>query len=266
MPAVPPDTAGTAGAGTPAPDLRTPAIDTTTPIVVLPHDTTARIPAAVIFADYQPNARFTLAQGDSARLVSTVVNRRRQRLTRADVRYTSTDPARVVRRGKWLVALAVGGPVTVTATSGAARSAVHVDVVPPRGSVRDSVAPRAPLAAPADAEVRAAVDELLAALRARDAGVLARLLTERAGDGSPTSDFLDWLRDARGFAVERPATGRVGGDGAVRSVAVRAQLRYSHRTVIRSYGSVDAVFNIGLRHTPDGWRIATVQLARRAVP
>jgi len=239
-----------------------PAADTAQ---VVARDTTALIPVSLIINGRARNEPITLTQGDSVRLAANVLNARRQRIQRASVAWQSSDPARIVFRRPWAVAVGAGGPVTVTATSGRLRNAVQISVAS-RAPVVAQAPVAAVVAAPTDAEVRAAVDEFVATLRARNFDELARRMGERAGDGSPTREFFDWVRGTRGFGVERPTTGRVGGDGPVRSVALRAQLRYTRGGLIRTAGWADAVFNIALRHGPNGWRGGSVQLARRVTP
>jgi hypothetical protein len=247
---------------TPPPRVRTTAADTAQ---VVARDTTALIPVSLIINGRARNEPITLPQGDSVRLAANVLNARRQRIQRASVAWQSSDPARIVFRRPWAVAVGAGGPVTVTATSGRLRNAVQISVAQ-RAPVVAQAPVAAVVAAPTDAEVRAAVDEFVATLRARNFDELARRMGERAGDGSPTREFFDWVRGTRGFGVERPTTGRVGGDGPVRSVALRAQLRYTRGGLIRTAGWADAVFNIALRHGPNGWRGGNVQLARRVTP
>jgi hypothetical protein len=255
------DTATAAAVATAPAEGAAAPIDTTGPIVVTARDTTARIPAQLIITGVPADAPLTLAQGDSVRLVSTVVNARRQRLPRATVTYTSSDPSRAVRRGsQYLVALAPGGPVTVTAASGRLRSAVQV-VVTPRRAAADAA-----LAAPTEADARAAFDELAAVLRGRNADAIVRRLGETAADGSPTRAFAEWVRGARGFAVEQAAYGRPGGDGGTRSVAVSARLRYTRGGLIKTAGFANAEFHLGLRHTAAGWRPYSFRLARAVAP
>jgi hypothetical protein len=229
----------------------------------------ARVAASVVIVGQRSNARLTLAQGDSMLLVSRVFNAAGARLRQADVQWSSSDAARAVRRNGWLVALAAGGPpVTVTATSGRASNSVQVAVTPrgPGSNTASGGQPSATIPPPTDAEVRAAADEFLAALRARNFDELSRRLTARAGDGTPTSEFLDWVRSARNFGVREGRPGGVGGDGSVRSFAIGVELRHARGGLFRSSGYADAVFNIGLRHGAGGWRASSVQLARRVAP
>ncbi len=220
------------------------------------------MPAAVVITDAPRGGQFTLVQGDSARLVSRVFNARRQRLTQAVVQWTSSDPARVVRRNGWAVALAPGGPVTFTAVSGPARSTVQVLVTPRAGGGTPAAAAPAALPPPSDAEVRAAADELAGALRNRQVDALARRLTERAADGTPTADFLALVRSAREFNARPGAPGRVGGDGPRRSFALSVQLEQS-RGGFNDRRYATAVFYIALRRDGNAWRADGAQLARR---
>jgi hypothetical protein len=209
---------------------------------------------------------YQLAQGDSVRLVSTVVNNRKERLPKAKVQYTSSDPTRAVRRSsQYLYGLATGGPVTITATSGRAVRTIQVLVTPPRATAAPTAAPQqVPVApAPTAADARAGFDQIAAVLLSRNVDNIVRRLGPTAADGTPTREFAEWVRDAREFDVGRPSLGDAGGEGDTRSVGASVRLRHQ-RGGLKGTGYALAQFNIGLRYVNGrGWVPYTFQLAKR---
>jgi hypothetical protein len=132
------------------------------------------------------------------------------------------------------------------------------------------IAPRAQAVAaverPGEAQVRAAIDELVAALRARDMSTLERRLAPRAADGSDAREFLEWVRKARGFRPGLPAAGAVAQDGATARVAVRVPLQWRGSGLLGGGSSRDVTFYVALRHGDGGWRGGEVTLAERVKP
>jgi hypothetical protein len=215
---------------------------------------------------FAPGQSITLYAGDSTRMVSQVVNSAGKRLEKATVTWSSSDPSRAAHRRPYAYGVAPGGPVTITARSGAGgrlAASVRVTVLARPDTARQRPSAAASLPEPTREEIRAAFDDVIAALRGQNPDEIVRRLGPTAADGSSTREFAEWVRGLKGFGVVSPTPGRPGADGERRSVGVSAQLRYTRGGLIKSVGYANAVFNIGLRHTPEGWRPYTFQLARR---
>jgi serine/threonine-protein kinase len=219
-----------------------------------------RVATTLLVVGAPPGGRAALLVGDSLRLRARVNDARGARMVEAVVQWASSDPARVAFRGGWAVALAPGGPVEVTATSGALRRTVQVEAAPRPAAV--AAAPAGPAAGPSEAEVQQAVQGFVAALRARDADALGR----RLDDGAAGREFLAWMRTAKRFGVDAPAAGAVSTAGGVPRVAVRVPIRYDRGGLIRGVARRDATFYLTLARDGGEWHAGRATLAERFTP
>lgn len=228
-------------------------------------------PATVHVAGAAANGSLRLPLGDSLPLGAVVRDAQGAVLPGVDVAWRSEDARRVGLRDGWAFGLAPGGPVVVAASAGAARAAVRVTVVP-RGGRTDGAARATPTrrgaARPSDDEVGAAMQQLVAAITARDIGGLSSRLAPRAADGTPSRNFLVWLRDARGVALAAPPTrGALVTQGGQSRVAVRVPLRWRPAVGPLSWSARrDAIFWLAFAYDGDRWRGSGATLVGRFPP
>jgi len=208
--------------------------------------------------------------GDSLRLRARLVDAHGVPTT-AVVVWSSSDSARLQVRGGAVGrvrALAVGGPVTLTARAGALRRDVRIEVVAPpvANAPPDSAAP-APTAgahlvaaaAAADSALHAARAALVAQLERRSLDTLARHLV--AGEGASVPDFLRWLADADRFAVAsvvEEGAPSVGPDRA--TCEVRVWMTWRSGLFNRSRHREAARFRLVLTARHGAWTVEEIRL------
>jgi hypothetical protein len=119
---------------------------------------------------------------------------------------------------------------------------------------------------PSEAQVRAVVDEFVAALRRRDVDALEQRLAATAGDGSAARELRGV--GAQGARPPRRGAGRRrrAARGATARVAVRVPLQWKSGGMLGSGRSKDVVFYVGLRHGDGAWQPGEVVLAARFAP
>jgi hypothetical protein len=231
-------------------------------------------PAELVVSGAAARGRLTLVEGDSVRLRARVTDDRGLRVPDAVVRWSSTDPTRVlVRGGGWAVAQAAGS-AQLDATSGTLARAVRVTVTPRPAAVAPMAAAAAAgaaasgaAAAPTEADARAAADELVGLLRGRNADELTRRLAAEAADGSPVAEFVGWLRAARGLAAGAPAVGTPSTAGRGRArVAVRVPLSWRGGGLFKGTVRRDATFWLSLVADGGAWRGDDLVLQSRFPP
>ncbi len=223
-------------------------------------------PAALLVVGAPTRGTLALPVGDSARLRARVNDARGTRLVAATVQWASADPARVALRNGWVVALAPGGPVAVTATSGELSRVVRV-VVAPRSGAAVAAAPARPITRPTSAELRTEVQRFVASLDARDVAEVSRRLAARAVDGSASHDFVSWLEGTRGLSADAPAIGEASDEGARARVAFRVPLRWrGGGGSLGDQGRKDVTFWMTLSHDDQGWHGGEVLLGNKVAP
>lgn len=265
-------TAAAAPGGSAAPDSvasPTPPDDATAPLATAPAaaDTAAPPgqPVTLFITGGPSRGTLTVPSGDSVRLRARVNDARGTRLVGAPVRWASSDPARIAFRNGWAIALAPGGPVAVTARSGALARSVRF-VVAPRGAVVVRMTPSG-VVRPTPAELRAAVQRFVAALDDRNVGEVARRLAPRAVDGSPSREFVSWLEGAQGLSADAPALGEASDEGSRARVAFRVPLRWrGGGGSLGNRGRKDVTFWMTLAHDEQGWHGGEVLLGGRVAP
>ena len=242
------DTAGTAASDTAASDPSAPP----------------GAPAALLVVGGPSRGTLTLPSGDSVRLRARVNDARGTRLVGATVQWASSDPAHIAFRNGWAVALAPGGPVAVTATSGALARSVRL-VVAPRPSI--TATSRSGVARPTPAELRAEVQRFVAALDNHDYAEVSRRLAPRAVDGSSAREFVGWLAGTDGLAADAPALGDASDEGSRARVAFRVPLRWrGGGGSLGDRGRTDVTFWMTLAHDDQGWHGGEVLLGGRVAP
>ena len=201
--------------------------------------------------------------GDSVRLRARVNDARGTRLVNATVQWASSDPTHVAFRNGWAVGIAPGGPVAVTATSGALVRAVRLSVTPRAGASAARVA----IARPTVGELRAEVQRFVASLEAHDVAEVSRRLASRAVDGSPSREFVTWLDGTQGLTAGAPALGEASDEGARARVAFRVPLRWrAGGGALGEQGRKDMTFWMTLAHDDQGWHGGEVLLGNRIAP
>ncbi|GJG85267.1 hypothetical protein tb265_04480 [Gemmatimonadetes bacterium T265] len=222
-------------------------------------------PTALLIVGAPPHGTLTLPVGDSVRLRARVNDARGTRLVDATVRWTSADPARVAFRNGWAVAVAPGGPVAVTASSGELARSVRLVVgpllpAPPHTTVSS-------FARPTSAELRAEVQRFVAALDAHDLDAVARRLAPRAVDGSSAREFVTWLEGTQGLSADAAALGEASDEGSRARVAFRVPLRWrGGGGSLGDRGRKDVTFWMTLTHDEQGWHGGEVLLGGRVAP
>ncbi|HEY0777422.1 MAG TPA: hypothetical protein VGD56_05590, partial [Gemmatirosa sp.] len=191
--------------------------------------------------------------------------RARNATRRRDRAVDVSDPARVALRNGWAVGLASGGPVTVTAASGALARAVHL-VVAPR-AVATAAAVSHAFARPTPAELRTEVQRFVASLEAHDVSDVSHRLAARAVDGSASHDFVTWLEGTKGLTADAPALGEASDEGSRARVAFRVPLRWrSGGGSLGEQGHKDVTFWMTLAHDDQGWHGGEVLLGGKVAP
>ncbi len=224
-------------------------------------------PAALIVTGAPARGTLTVAAGDSVRLRARVNDARGTRLVNAVVQWASSDPSRVAFRNGYAVAVAPGGAVDVTATSGALSHAVHVAVGPRAAVAVSAPAAGRPVTRPTPTELRTEVGRFVSALAAGNVDDVARRLAPRAVDGSPSREFVQWLGATRGLSADPPALGDASDEGARARVAFRVPLRWqSGGGPLGDRGRKDITFWMTLTHDDQGWHGGEVLLGGRVAP